>query len=346
MAAAMELREIATDVYACLQADRGLGWSNSGLVNRGGGLVVDTFWDLPHTRELIAHYARVWRRPGAARREHAPQRRPLLGQPALRAAPRSSAIGGAPRRSARERARRPCRCCASAAGQRRPGDRRRSRAQLADWDFTGIELTPPTTLFDDRLDLDLDGVAVELRLRRPGAHRRRRDRAPARASASCSPATCSSASARRSAGKAPTRSGSRRSTRSSRSTPTSSCRATGRSAASKARARCAPTSTTCATSRAATSSAGVPALEAAKRIDLGPYARLDRAGAALLQRRARLPRAPRRALRRADRRDGDVPRHVRAPRALRGAPTLRRRRIGRLRSWTASDRSSHRRAAT
>ena len=46
----MELREIGTDVYACLQEDRGLGRSNSGLVNRGGGLVVDTFWDLPHTR--------------------------------------------------------------------------------------------------------------------------------------------------------------------------------------------------------------------------------------------------------------------------------------------------------
>ena len=59
----MELREIARDVYTCLQPDRGLGTSNSGLVNRGGGLVVDTFWDLPHTRGLIAQYARVWKAP-------------------------------------------------------------------------------------------------------------------------------------------------------------------------------------------------------------------------------------------------------------------------------------------
>jgi glyoxylase-like metal-dependent hydrolase (beta-lactamase superfamily II) len=36
-------------------------------------------------------------------------------------------------------------------------------AKLADWDFTGVTLTPPTTLIDDRLDLDLDGVRVELR---------------------------------------------------------------------------------------------------------------------------------------------------------------------------------------
>jgi hypothetical protein len=55
----MELREIADDVYACLTPDRGLGWSNSGLVNRGGGLVVDTFWDLGHTRALIDCYRRV-----------------------------------------------------------------------------------------------------------------------------------------------------------------------------------------------------------------------------------------------------------------------------------------------
>ena len=36
-------------------------------------------------------------------------------------------------------------------------------AKLADWDFTGIELVPPTTRIEDRLDLDLDGLRVELR---------------------------------------------------------------------------------------------------------------------------------------------------------------------------------------
>src|SRR5947208_625595 len=59
----MQLEQLAPSVYACLQEDRGLGWSNSGLVSRGGGLVVDTFWDLPHTRELVATYARVARDP-------------------------------------------------------------------------------------------------------------------------------------------------------------------------------------------------------------------------------------------------------------------------------------------
>lgn len=35
-------------------------------------------------------------------------------------------------------------------------------AQLADWDFDGIELRPPTTLVDERLELELDGIPVHL----------------------------------------------------------------------------------------------------------------------------------------------------------------------------------------
>jgi len=58
----MELVELAPAGYACLQEDRGLGCSNSGLADRGG-VVVDTFWDLPNTRRMIEQYARVWRWP-------------------------------------------------------------------------------------------------------------------------------------------------------------------------------------------------------------------------------------------------------------------------------------------
>ncbi len=155
----MELREIARDVYACLQPDRGLGTSNSGLVNRGGGLVVDTFWDLPHTRRLIERYATVWKEP--ARRvvnthhngDH------CWGNQLFRGA---EIIGH--------------RLCAAAFGRERPEAMQALRAGagsgdpvleafarlLADWDFTGIELVPPTTLVDERLRLDLDGVAIEL----------------------------------------------------------------------------------------------------------------------------------------------------------------------------------------
>ena len=156
----MELHEIGSDVYACLQEDRGLGWSNSGLVNRGGGMVVDTFWDLPHTRELIAEYARV--APAPVRRvvnthhngDHCWGNQLFAdaeiighrlcaegfgkdGSPAMLQALRNG--GGAD-----------------------PALAVFARA-LAPWDFSGIEPRPPTRLFEDRLDLELDGIRVELR---------------------------------------------------------------------------------------------------------------------------------------------------------------------------------------
>jgi cyclase len=155
----MELKRIATDVYTCLQEDRGLGTSNSGLINRGGGLVVDTFWDLPHTRQLIDLYGRVW--PVPARRvvnthhngDHCWGNQLFHG---------AEIIGH--------------RLCAAAFTKEQPQALQMLRnahdsadpaiAALArafsGWDFSGIELTPPTTLMDDRLDLDLDGIAVHL----------------------------------------------------------------------------------------------------------------------------------------------------------------------------------------
>src|SRR5262245_39412596 len=133
----MRLQEITKDVYACLQPDRGLGWSNSGFINSGGGLVVDTFWDLRSTRELIENYARVWREP--ARRvvnthhngDH------CYGNQLF---PHAEIIGH--------------RLCAASFGKESPGFMQALRdgggsedamvrgfaRLLADWDFRGIEL--------------------------------------------------------------------------------------------------------------------------------------------------------------------------------------------------------------
>jgi glyoxylase-like metal-dependent hydrolase (beta-lactamase superfamily II) len=155
----MELVEITRNVYACLQEDRGLGCSNSGLVNRGGGLVVDTFWDLPHTREMIEHYARVW--PGAARRvvnthhngDHCWGNQ--LFSEAEIIGHRLCAEGMAKESPAMMQAMR------GAVDSDDPAMAGLARG-LAEFDFEGVELTPPTTLFDDRLDLELEGTRVEL----------------------------------------------------------------------------------------------------------------------------------------------------------------------------------------
>jgi cyclase len=161
MAAGMELTEIATNVYACLTPDRGLGWSNSGLVNRGGGLVVDTFWDLPHTQALIETYRHVAVDP--ARRvvnthhngDHCWGNQLFRGAEILGHRRCAEAFGHDVAPAGLQMLK-----GASASGD--PAMAAFASA-LAEWDFTGIELTPPTTVFDDRLDLDLDGTAVELR---------------------------------------------------------------------------------------------------------------------------------------------------------------------------------------
>jgi len=155
----MELRQLANDVYTCLQEDRGLGTSNSGFINRGGGLVVDTFWDLPHTRALIDLYASVWR--GPARRvvnthnngDHCWGNQLFDG---------AEIIGH--------------RLCAAHFHKEQPQGLQMMTAlaqssdpalaavgkAFAGWDFSGIELRPPTTLIDEHLELDLDGIAVRL----------------------------------------------------------------------------------------------------------------------------------------------------------------------------------------
>jgi cyclase len=155
----MRLEEIAPQVFACLQEEPGLGFSNSGLLNRAGGVVIDTFWDLPHTRELIDQYSRVWASP--ARRvvnthyngDHCwgnqlfPQAE-LIGHrrcaelvltesPALLQTIRDADLSSRP-------------------------DLIDMQRSLQPWDFSGIELKPPTTLFDDRLEIDLDGLQVEV----------------------------------------------------------------------------------------------------------------------------------------------------------------------------------------
>lgn len=155
----MKLYEVGRDAYACLQEDRGLGTSNSGLVNRGGGLVIDTFWDLAHTRQLIEQYAQVWKEP--ARRvvnthhngDH------CWGNQLF---PGAEIIGH--------------RLCAEAFARESPEIMQAFRnsagsedpvaaelaAALREWDFSGIELRSPTTLVEDRLDIDLDDVPVQI----------------------------------------------------------------------------------------------------------------------------------------------------------------------------------------
>jgi cyclase len=155
----MEFKQIAQDVYACLQEDKGLGCSNAGFVNRGGGLVVDTFWDLPRTREMIGHYEKVWSGPPRRVVNTHHNGDHCWGNQLFEGA---EIIGH--------------RLCAEDFGTESP-EQMLAMTQMVDvddpalarlieslksFDFRDIEPRPPTTLMEDHLDFDLDGLRVEL----------------------------------------------------------------------------------------------------------------------------------------------------------------------------------------
>jgi len=155
----MELREIARDVYACLQPDRGWGWSNAGFVAGGGGLMIDTFMDVPRTRRALALYAE--RAPSPPRRlvnthhnvDH------CWGNQCLRGAEIIA------HRACAERMRGDLRPEAMhallAAPDLSPG-LRWFADDVRDFDFSGIEPTPPNRLIEARLELDLDACRLEI----------------------------------------------------------------------------------------------------------------------------------------------------------------------------------------
>jgi len=157
----MELVPIGADVYACLQPDTGLGASNSGLVGRGGGLVVDTFYDLPRTRQLMDLYGTVL--------DDAPRR--LLNTHhngdhcwgnQLFAEAGTEIMGH--RRCAEYSTREatPELFVALCEADEVPPAFTVLTEALRAFDFHDIVLTPPTTLFDGDTVLDLDGHPAHL----------------------------------------------------------------------------------------------------------------------------------------------------------------------------------------
>lgn len=155
----MELHEVAPNVYACLQEDRGWGWSNAGFVNRGGGLMVDTLMDVPHTRRALDLYAA---RGGAAPRrlvnthhniDHCWGNQ-LLGDAEIIA---HRLCAEAMQRDMKPEAIR----ALLAQPDLSPGLRWFAR-DVAEFDFSGIEVTPPTKTIEGDTELDLDGTPARL----------------------------------------------------------------------------------------------------------------------------------------------------------------------------------------
>jgi glyoxylase-like metal-dependent hydrolase (beta-lactamase superfamily II) len=167
--AVMKVQRVGEHCYAAISDQSGAFHSNSGLVAAGRGLVIDTQADLPHARQMMALFGTVWRgRPQLVVNTHEDGDH-VWGNQLFEGAEIIA------HRSVRERMPQvadPLRIReliqASQSVLPRPplADHRGLLAmawQLCrHFDFEGVRLVLPTTVFDKRRVLDLDGTEAQL----------------------------------------------------------------------------------------------------------------------------------------------------------------------------------------
>ena len=166
----MKLQQVSDNCFAVLHERNRLCDANSGLVNLGGGVVIDTQADLRHARRMIELFGRVW--PGMPRRVvntradggHVWGNQLFEGAEIIA----HGAVPGRMKEAADLRAVQNLLDDASRLLPRlrlrvlHPGALVAARQLQRDYDFGGITPVPPTTLFEDRLVLDLDGTEAHL----------------------------------------------------------------------------------------------------------------------------------------------------------------------------------------
>jgi glyoxylase-like metal-dependent hydrolase (beta-lactamase superfamily II) len=166
----MKLQQISDNCFATLNERNRACGANSGLINLAGGVVIDTQADLRHARRMIELFGRVW--PGMPRRvvnthedwDHVWGNQLFEGAQIIahRTVPDRMAQAADPRTLQKllgDASRLLPRLWLRAT---HPGLLALARQLQSDFDFDGITLAPPTTVFEDRLVLDLDGTEVHL----------------------------------------------------------------------------------------------------------------------------------------------------------------------------------------
>jgi glyoxylase-like metal-dependent hydrolase (beta-lactamase superfamily II) len=166
----MKLQQVSENCFAVLNEKNRVCDANSGLINRGGGVVVDTQSDLYHARRMIELFGKVW--PGMPKRvinthedgDHVwgnqlfegaeiiahrtvPDRMKQVADPSET----RKLLKGADRLLSR-----------LVLGAIHPGALAIAKQLRQDYDLDGVELALPTTVFDERHVLDLDGTEVHL----------------------------------------------------------------------------------------------------------------------------------------------------------------------------------------
>jgi glyoxylase-like metal-dependent hydrolase (beta-lactamase superfamily II) len=164
------MQQVSDSCYAVLNEKNRVCDANSGLINRGGGVVIDTQSDLPHAQRMIDLFSQVWpAMPDRVINTHedadhvwgnqlfegaeiiahrsVPDRMRQVAEPE-ETQELLHGVSDAVKRSMLE--------------QHHPGVLAAGQQLAEDYNFDGIELVLPTTLFDTRYELNLDGTEVHL----------------------------------------------------------------------------------------------------------------------------------------------------------------------------------------
>ena len=166
----MKLQQVSDNCFAVLNEKNRVCDANSGLINLGGGVVIDTQSDLAHARRMIELFGKVW--PGMPRRvvnthedgDHVwgnqlfegaeiiahrtvKELMPKVADPKETQQLLKAADRFLPRMLLKAL---------------HPGALAIAQQLREDFDFDDIRLVLPTTVFDERHVLDLDGTEVHL----------------------------------------------------------------------------------------------------------------------------------------------------------------------------------------
>ena len=166
----MRMEQVSANCFAVLNEKNLVCDANSGLINLGGGVVIDTQSDLPHGRQMIKLFGKVWRdMPKRVINTHedgdhvwgnqlfegaeiiAHQRVKELMPHVADPKETQQLIKGSDRFLTRLLLK-----------ALHPGALAVAQQLKQDYDFDGIRLVLPTTVFEERHVLDLDGTEVHL----------------------------------------------------------------------------------------------------------------------------------------------------------------------------------------
>ena len=166
----MKLEQVSSNCFAVLNEKNRVCDANSGLINRGGGVVIDTQSDLAHARQMIKLFSKVW--PSMPQRiinthedsDHVWGNQLFDGAEIIahRTVPERMKHVADPKemeKLQRSVGRLLTRILLKAT---HPGIAAAGLQLQEDYNFDGIDLVLPTTLFDARYELDLDGTEVHL----------------------------------------------------------------------------------------------------------------------------------------------------------------------------------------